>query len=158
MSRRTRTAVVVTAAALTIGGLAGGVAYAVGDSGATPAITTAALASAPAATTPSTTPKHKKHPLLSRVEHGEATLRTKTGTELVDVQRGTVTAVTPTSVTVRSQDGFTATYTVTSTSKVRKDKQASTISAVAVNDKVALVAVKQGTADNVLRLRDAGTK
>ena len=157
MSRRIRTVVVVAAAALTIGGIAGGVAYAVGDSGSTPAITTAALATAPSGTNAAAAPKHK-HPLLSRVEHGEATLRTKTGTEVVDVQRGTVTAVTPTSVTVRSQDGFTATYTVTSASKVRKDKQTSSISAVAVNDKVEVVAAKQGPADNVLRLHDAGTK
>jgi len=153
MSRRIRTAVVLAAAMLTVGGIAGGVAYAVGDAGSsTPAVTTAALStSAPA------TPKHR-HSLRSRVEHGEATVRTKTGTEVVDFQRGTVTAVSPTSVTVRSQDGFTATYAVTSTSKVRKNKQASTISAVAVNDRVAVAAVKQGTADNVLHLVDAGTK
>jgi hypothetical protein len=156
MSRRIRTAVVVAAAMLTVGGIAGGVAYAVG-AGSGPAVTTAALSAAPATTSPAAAPKGRR-PLLSRVEHGEATVRTKTGAEVVDLQRGTVTAATPTSVTVRSQDGYTATYTVTSTSRIRRDGRASSISAVAVADRVVLVAAKQGSADNVLRLADAGAK
>jgi len=38
------------------------------------------------------------------VEHGEFTVHTKTGDKVVDVQRGVVTAVNATSVTVKSTD------------------------------------------------------
>jgi len=59
-------------------------------------------------------------------------------------------------VTVRSTDGFTATYVFTPTSKVRKQKSASQPSAVAVNDRVGVVAAKGPEGLTVTRLRDAG--
>lgn len=90
--------------------------------------------------------------LLNRLEHGELTLRTKKGDITVDVQRGTVTDVSPTSITVKSLDGFTHSYAVTSTTKVRVGKQRGTISGVHAQDKVLLV----GTADNALRIIDRG--
>jgi hypothetical protein len=50
--------------------------------------------------------------LRKNVLHGETVVQTKDGVKAVSVQRGEVTAVTATSVTVRSTDGFTQTWTV----------------------------------------------
>jgi hypothetical protein len=66
-------------------------------------------------TAPSTAP-NAKHPRLrmklrKNVLHGEATVQTKDGVKTIAVQRGTVTAITGTSVTVKSTDGFTQTWT-----------------------------------------------
>ncbi len=61
------------------------------------------------------------HPALRRlairralardVEHGEMVVKTKDGDETIDVQRGTITAITSTTVTVKSSDGVTETWT-----------------------------------------------
>ncbi|HWC83404.1 MAG TPA: hypothetical protein VG756_25900 [Pseudonocardiaceae bacterium] len=163
MMKRTKTGLVVGAAVLAIGGIGGGVAFAAGDSGpATPlsaALTASTSGSAPSSTAPGapgSTPKHRKHPLLRRVEHAEATLNTKQGPKVIDLQRGAVTAVSPTSVTVRSKDGYTETYAVAPTSKVRQDKKDSTISAVRTGDQVLVVGTKQGDTVTVNRLADRG--
>jgi hypothetical protein len=73
-----------------------------------------------AAPAPSTSAKpdqpRAKHPKLreklrKNVLHGETVVQTKNGTVTIAVQRGTVTAVTATSVTVKSTDGVTQTWT-----------------------------------------------
>jgi hypothetical protein len=67
------------------------------------------------------------------------------GYQTVDVQRGTATAVSSKSITVKSADGYTATYAVTSSTEV--DAQADGIGTVKVGDTVDLVAtVSSGTA------------
>src|SRR4029079_19352332 len=58
--------------------------------------------------------------LLGRVLHGELTVRAGDGTRAEEVQRGRLTAVSSSSVTVVSTDGFSATYKVTSSTVVRK--------------------------------------
>ena len=45
------------------------------------------------------------------VLHGQITVQTKSGVRTIVVQRGTVTAVSPTTVEVRSTDGYTLTWT-----------------------------------------------
>src|SRR5215831_9380392 len=57
-----------------------------------------------------------------RLEHGEATVQTDDGTKDVVVQRGSVTAITSTSVTVKSADGFTLTWTFGNPFTVIKDR------------------------------------
>ncbi len=54
------------------------------------------------------------------VLHGEATVKTPTGTEVVDTQSGTVSAVDPTkkTVTVKSSDGVSFTYVVDDKTRV----------------------------------------
>ncbi len=142
------TAVIVAALA------GGGTAVALADT-STPSTPTT-----PAA--PSSAPAAKAHPgkarlaLARRAEHGEVVLHGKAGDRTVDFQRGVVTAASPTSVTVRSTDGFTQTYAFTPTSKVRKEKAKSQASAVAVNDRVGLVAAKGAQGLTVTGLRDAG--
>src|SRR5215472_11165842 len=67
-----------------------------------------------------------------RLEHGEATVQTDDGTKTVVVQRGQVTAITDTSVTVKSADGFTLTWTFGNPFAVIKDRAKIQPNAVAV--------------------------
>ena len=56
--------------------------------------------------------RHKARVLLRRnTLHGEAVVQTKDGTKTVAVQRGEVTAIDGDSMTVKSTDGFTMTWT-----------------------------------------------
>jgi hypothetical protein len=136
-------------AAVVVALAGGGTAVALADTSAPPP-----PSSAPA---PAAKPHPRAHRALARrAEHGEVVLHGKGGDRTVDVQRGVVTAASPTSVTVRSTDGFTATYAFTAASKVRKQKTASQPSAVAVNDRVGLVAVQGPQGLTVTGLRDAG--
>lgn len=75
--------------------------------------------------------------------HGELTVPQAdgTGTEVILVQRGTVTAVSSTSLSVRSTDGFTSTYAVSSTTRVRA-AGGTTISGVKVGSTVHVVSTK----------------
>jgi hypothetical protein len=125
------------------------------------------VASADTSTTPapppSSAPAHpkpahpkKRHPgMLARVEHGQFTLNGKKH-RTIDLQRGKVQAITPTSVTVQSADGFTATYTVNGNTKVRKDKKPSTIGQVVAGDRVTVTADVHGPAATADRIGDSG--
>jgi hypothetical protein len=151
MMKRTKIALVAGCAALAMAGVGGGIAFAA-DSGSAPGTPTPTPA---AGSTPAPAHHAKAHRLLGGLEHGQFTVRTKSGDQVVDVQRGQVVAVSATSVTVRSQDGFTATYTVGSTAKVRAQKKASTITNVHTGDKVSVAATHSGTTDTLRRLVDA---
>jgi Domain of unknown function (DUF5666) len=81
-----------------------------------------ATPAATASTAPGTT-KAAKHPKLrklairklalrGKVEHGQVTVETKTGDKTIDVQRGAITAITATTMTVKSTDGYTLTWTI----------------------------------------------
>jgi len=151
MMKRTKIALVAGCAVLAMAGVGGGIAFAA-DSGSAPSTPTPA----PAATsTPAAPAHHKARTVLGRLEHGQFTVRAKNGDQVIDVQRGQVVAVSATSVTVRSVDGFTATYTVGSTAKVRVQKQASTITNVHTGDKVSVAATHSGATDTLRRLVDA---
>lgn len=57
---------------------------------------------------------------LGRLQHGEFTATDSTGkTRTLTFQRGEVTAASSTSMTVRSSDGFTATYKIDSSTRLR---------------------------------------
>ncbi len=97
-----------TAGAVLLG--AGGVAVAATDGPSpspTPSPSTTAKASA-----------HGKHgakdlrQALSRAVHGQVTTKTKNGYITHDAIRGTVTAVAPSSITVRAADGATETFAI----------------------------------------------
>jgi hypothetical protein len=60
----------------------------------------------------------RKLALRGKVEHGQVTVETKTGDKTIDVQRGTVTAITSTTMTVKCTDGFTLTWTISGPLKV----------------------------------------
>jgi hypothetical protein len=82
---------------------------------------------------------------LGDVQHGEVTVRDSAGKAVVmTVQRGTVTAASATSVTVKSADGFTATYAVDDTTRGRAGD-------VAKDDAVLVVAQKSGSKAVVIK-------
>lgn len=147
MTRRVKIALIAGTAVLALAGIGGGVAFASSSTPSTPATPAPSASAAPAS--------HRTHArkLLARAEHGQLTVRTKHGTEVVDVQRGTVTAVGSTSVTVRSRDGFSARYSVGPKSKIREHRQAAKIASVHVGDRVRVVAV----GNTVRGLADAGS-
>jgi hypothetical protein len=82
----------------------------------------------------------------NRLEHGEATVQTDNGTKDVVVQRGSVTAITDTSVTVRSADGFTLTWTFGNPFTVIKDQAKIQPNSVPVGAHVGIAGSKDGSA------------
>jgi Domain of unknown function (DUF5666) len=94
--------------------------------------------------------------LLAHIEHGEATVDTGNGTQVVDIQRGTVDSANPGQLTVRSADGFTATYVVNNSTKIRKNRLASDISQVVANDRVMVLATKTGNTVTAEHITDTG--
>ncbi|WP_101832431.1 DUF5666 domain-containing protein [Frankia canadensis] len=68
--------------------------------------------------------------------HGEATIRTDKGLEVVDGQRGTVSAISATSISVTSEDGFAATYVINGNTKIRADRADATITDLHQGDSV----------------------
>jgi hypothetical protein len=92
--------------------------------------------------------------------HGEVVLSKEGGgTQTVLVQKGAVTAVSATEVTVKSTDGFTTAYAVNGDTKVRADEDR--IGSVAKDEEVLVVAPKSGdkhTATVLIDLTDVGWK
>ena len=78
------------------------------------------------------------------------TLQTKKGDRTVDLQRGTISSVSPTSISVTSPDRFAGVYTVDSSTKVRTRSGLVSISSVHQGDKVFVVA----TGGKALRILD----
>ena len=78
---------------------------------------------------------------LGRGLHGEWVVKGKDGKPVTLVSvRGTVTAVGPASVTVKADDGFTATFATSADTKVRGG--ADSLAAVKAGAKAAVVGVK----------------
>jgi hypothetical protein len=85
---------------------------------------------------------HHRAGLLRGLEHGQVTVRRGQRDVVLDLQRGTVTAVTPTSISVRSLDGVTSTATVDGSTKVRKDGKPAAIGDVHVGDRAQVVSTQ----------------
>jgi hypothetical protein len=101
---------------------------------------------------------HPWHNGMTDMLHGEMVVAKEGGgTETVLVQKGTVTEVSATGVTVRSTDGFTTAYVVDGDTEVRADSD--TIADVAKDEEVVVVAPKSGdkhTATVLVDLTDLG--
>jgi hypothetical protein len=83
--------------------------------------------------------------LGGRALHGEFVVKDKDGKFVTLLsQRGEVTAVDSGSITLKSEDGFTKSYTVNDDTKVRRNHDQAEIGDVKVGDKAAVVAVKDG--------------
>jgi hypothetical protein len=130
-----------------------GVAAATAESGTpTPAASSAPGTSAPAPadkttadkTTADKKAKHRARAAITRGLHGQWVVKGKDGkyVTLVSV-RGQVTAVGPASVTVKAEDGFTATFTTNADTKVR-GAEAKTLADVKVGATGVVVGVKSG--------------
>lgn len=127
---------------------AAGAASAAGTSSATPSSTVQ--------TATTTTVPHRPWGALRHAGiHGEFTVRNKSGAFVVlDTQRGTVTGNNGTQLTVKSADGFTATYTVGSSTVIRKDGAKATVGDLKVGDTVGVVGVKSGDTVTARAVRD----
>lgn len=137
------------AAAATGGVLAVGGGALAANTLISPASAAPATPAASASPSPSATPETaRKHPRLARarhVVHGEFTAKVDDGYQVFDTQRGTVTAVSSSSITIKSPDGFTQTYAVNGDTVVHRDKTTSSIGAVTTNAKAAVLAKVSGS-------------
>lgn len=122
-----------------------GVAAATSEPGTpTPAASSAPGSSAPAGAAKDTAKKHKARAAIARGLHGEWVVKGKDGKPVTLVTiRGQVTAAGPASVTVKAEDGFTATFAATADTKV-KGAEAKSMADVKVGAKGVVVGVKSG--------------
>lgn len=108
----------------------------------------------------STAPGHgnRRHPALRRllirratiakhVEHGSVTISTKNGDETIDVQRGTITAISSTSMTVKSADGFTLTWTFGDKMRVLENRSTIQPTDVTAGETVGVAGEKSGSTE-----------
>ncbi len=144
LSKRVTLAIAGVAAAAVVGTAGVAAATAPAPSGA-PA--PAASAPDPGTRAPGAAERRAKvkHRLLGRGLHGEFVVKGKDGKPVTLVSvRGEVTAVSATSITLKAEDGFTATYAITAETKVR-GKGADKIADVKVGDRGGAVGPKSGT-------------
>ena len=141
------------------GGIGAGLAYAdtptAGDPTTRPTAT-----NTPADTTPTAEPsdeRDRRRParrqlrFMARALHGEVTLAGEKHRVIV-FQRGTVENANSESVTVKSNDGFVATYLLSDDSKVREDRKDAGVSDIDASDRILVVATKDGSTLNARRV------
>ncbi len=90
-------------------------------------------------------PGKLRRELGRHVEHGEVVVQTKDGDKTVDVQRGTVTAVTGSSVTVKSPDGFSETWAFGSPLRVVSNRTAGQVGDVKSGIEIGVAGIKNGS-------------
>lgn len=146
-NRRVRRVAGWAAGGVLAAGLLGGIADAATSAGPTTPSTSAAA-------TTSVTAARNASGLLRRAVRGQITLRTRHGYLTVEFQRGVVTAVNGSEVTVRDVEGHSTSYLLGSTTKVRRLGITASPSAIQVGDRVLVIA--DGTAPTALRIRDNG--
>jgi hypothetical protein len=92
--------------------------------------------------------RHKRH--LNRVLlrkntlHGEVVVQTKDGTKTLAVQRGTVTAINDTTITVKSTDGYTQTWKFGDPIRVFERRNTVQPKDIAVGTQVGVAGTKDG--------------
>lgn len=142
---RNRAALWTAAGVLGAGLTAGGVAQAV----STPSPSPSAGKAAAGAKAGHAKHHHRKGQALDRfarhVLHGDVVVRAKDGYRTVVLQHGTVVSVSPTSLQLRSPDGFTATYAVNADTFIRKGHKSGQSSALAAGDSVLVLAARSGS-------------
>jgi Domain of unknown function (DUF5666) len=141
-------------------GIGAGIAYADPPS-ATPTPTAAASPSPSASPTRTGQPadpdrwrprKMRPRALVARALHGEVTLAGE-GHRVVVFQRGPIDKVSDTSLTVKSADGYTATYVVSDETVVREKAGKITVADLEAGDRVLVVATKDGSTLTAVRIR-----
>jgi hypothetical protein len=106
----------------------------------------------------SAAPNKRRHPSLRRllirratiakhVEHGSVTVQTRNGNETIDVQRGTITAISSTSMTVKSADGFTLTWTFGDKMRVLENRSTIQPTDVKAGETVGVAGEKSGSTE-----------
>ncbi|WP_261567132.1 hypothetical protein [Frankia gtarii] len=117
-----------------------GLGVGLGFSGTAASAAPAAPAAPAADTSSAARSVHGDHPRLAEARlrlresrlaghglHGEATIKTDRGYQVVDGQRGTITTITATSISLISEDGFAATYVINDDTRFRADGKAAKI-------------------------------
>lgn len=89
--------------------------------------------------------KNRKY-LRKNTLHGEVTVQGKNGARTIVVQRGAVTALTATGVTVKSTDGYTLTWTFGDKVRVVEDKKAVAASTLKTGEQIGVAGAKDGSA------------
>jgi hypothetical protein len=163
--RRLARPLVMTGVVALVVGAGAGVAAAV-TSGSNPPTATAASAANPAASpTPSSGDgDHYRHLKIGPFGgfglgaplgalHGEFVVpKSGGGYQTVDTQRGSVTAVSSSSITIKSSDGFSKTYTVTGDTIV--DAKRDGIGSIKTGDQVAITATVSGSTATATNIAD----
>ncbi|WP_041938953.1 MULTISPECIES: DUF5666 domain-containing protein [Frankia] len=124
----------VAAAGLLGLGLGVGLGFSGTAASAAPAPASAAQTAAAAPTTAAASPTTEDHPkpaearrlrreyrLAEHGLHGEATIKTAKGFQVVAGQRGKVTAISATAISLTSEDGYAATYVIDGDTRFRAD-------------------------------------
>ena len=131
-------------AAVVAAGVIGTAGVAAATAPATPAPAPTASEQAPGDRAGDKAGEARRHALRARGMHGEWVVKGRDGAPVTLASvRGTVTAVGAASVTVRAEDGYTATYTVNAGTRVR-GADIDAISDVAVGARAVVVGVKDG--------------
>lgn len=87
------------------------------------------------------------------LQHGQIVLgKTGGGFQTVDIQSGAVTAVSTSSITVKSADGFTHSYAITGSTNV--DAQRDGIGSVKVGDQAFVIAAVSGRTSTAAKIID----
>ena len=134
------------------GGIGAGLAYAdPPDPSPTPTPTATAGATPTEKAKPGAEVR-KRRGLLAGALHGEITRAGKKH-RVVVFQRGPAEKVSATELTVRSADGFSATYLIGAETKVRKNRQAAAPADLQAGDRIYVVAVRDGSTLKALRVR-----
>jgi len=149
LPRSWRSTIVAGVAAVAVAGGAGA-AVAVGSSGIPAnAATVAASQVQPTPTHPGFGGMGSRIPIL----HGQAVLsKPGGGYQTVAFQRGTVTAVSTGSITLKSTDGFTQTYTINDSTVVGAHRAG--ISSVKSGDTASVIATVSGKTFTAMRIID----
>ena len=140
-----------TAAAVTAGALAlGGVALLVPHP-ASASSPEAVVAAADSTHSRLITPEQRRQ--LRTTGHIVISKHTrKHGTVTVLVQRGTVDAVTPSSITLTSKDGYVHSYAITPKTKVREKGQPVALSELKTGERAMVIALRTKDGDNARRI------
>jgi hypothetical protein len=128
----------------------GGAGFAVLSGGSASAATST---STPASTPAATTKSQKLHRFLRRhTVDATFTIKTKSGYETLDLARGTISSISPTSITVNSPNGTTLTAAIDSSTKFHNTSEAQ----LGDGDKVGVLAY-DGVARSVNAPKTAST-
>ncbi|WP_200937898.1 DUF5666 domain-containing protein [Arthrobacter sp. Leaf137] len=148
---RTRKALLAGTVALALSGAGAALAWSAGPPSATPSPSPSASPSTPGHEGRGATPDASQRP---QFQHGESVVKKADGTfQTVLGQRGTVEAVSSTSITVRSGDGFTQAYTVNADTRVTRN---GTIADIATGDVVRVAGVRDGDTATAQRITGGG--
>lgn len=105
------------------------------------------LAGTPSAGTGDAPRRALRKYLRKNTLHGEVAIQTRNdGVKTIVVQRGSVTAVTSTGISVKSTDGFALTWTFDDKLRVVQDKKKVETSALKTGEEIGIAGVKDGDA------------